>query len=240
MTQGIERRRARLKQHRVADRPHAITIALGILGPLSALIALVVTASIAYSSWRTATQSLEVAQSNMKVGQRAYLFIENSHSRLLLVKARRDDVGDSLVGAIEQSFTMRNSGRTPATLHNLTLRFRLPLGWWEGTDSRHRFAKDGDAWVYTQPMGRELPQDGERGFSNAYMFSLSDEAVGAYSHWLKHKTFPGQTFETFSKAYPVQVEATLDYTDVFNERHTANWTDQLTEMSSVDVMPQSH
>ena len=47
---------------KVADRPHWITIALGLLSPLVAVVAV----------W-IASQSLKTNQQSMKVGQRAYL-----------------------------------------------------------------------------------------------------------------------------------------------------------------------
>jgi hypothetical protein len=167
----------------------------------------------------------------MKVGQRAYVVIENSQSEVVLVNAVRTvpnspDV-PTLMGAIQQSFLMKNLGRTPASLKDLTLRFRLPEDWWKGEDARNRFSRDGDWWVYKQPIGGDLTQDGKRPFDNAYMFSLSNEAVEAYQSYLKYKIFPNiNHFQKFAETFPVQVVAHLEYVDVFGDSYTVRWQDQ--------------
>jgi hypothetical protein len=241
MKPGLERRRARAKKEKVADRPHLYTLIVGVLGPIVTALAIGVTGCFAYKSWTTANESLTLAERSMKVGQRAYISIENSGSSISLIRAVRDVAGGgtapSLGVAIEQSFRMRNSGRTPASLKTLTLKFYTPDGWWIGADSRNRYSRDGRWWIYKQPMGNEIGQESNRTFTNSYGFGLSEHAVRAYQHYLLNKTFPEGDFGTFAEAYPVQVLCTLEFVDVFGDTHTVNWQDQAQQISLRDTAP---
>src|SRR5215204_2529049 len=111
------------ERQRVADRPHPVTILMGILGPVVAVLAITFTYfgyQLSMQSLAVSQKALETSQQTLKVGQRAYLVIENSESLIKLVKATYEPPGapvvPSLVGDVEQSFNMRNLGRTPASL----------------------------------------------------------------------------------------------------------------------------
>lgn len=111
-------------QHRVADRPHWITIALGFVGPGATVVAVLV----ATSGIRVSQRAVDVTERAAKVAQRAYLTLENGRFSAwgleppFLIKPKH-------WGQVNFDFDVRNFGRTPADIVEYSLEFGFPAGW---------------------------------------------------------------------------------------------------------------
>ena len=166
---GRERRRAREEDgkkkalggklpgpDKVADRPHLLTILVGIFSPTLAIVA----AAISFGAY-------QVSDLSMKIAQKAYLRVENSRFSLTRLDTRykvvEAEVGgrvqDVLLPSVEPayriplSFEVHNSGNTPANLRELKLRLIVPDGFEKPTKGM-----DPETWKYkaTGDKGRYI------------------------------------------------------------------------------------
>jgi hypothetical protein len=93
-----------LPKRKTADRPHNLTIMLGLLSPMLALLALY----MSIQSIKVSRQSLEVGQRSMEIGQRAYI-----HAELTINSPKQSK------DAFVFTFTFRNQGNTPGSINKV-------------------------------------------------------------------------------------------------------------------------
>lgn len=84
-----------------ADRPHWITVTLGLFAPAIGLAALL----ISFQSFRVSNQALDVSQQSLRVGQRAYLSVRSVD----VTSASRNTNSEADIHIV-----LNNSGNTPA------------------------------------------------------------------------------------------------------------------------------
>src|SRR5689334_9552823 len=87
----------------VAPRPHGLTLLIGLMAPLIAVVALVIS-----------LRSLNLGENSMKIGQRAYLNITKGE-----VTIKPSDVpphGNDVRIDVSYNFDINNLGNTPAQI----------------------------------------------------------------------------------------------------------------------------
>src|SRR5262245_51483010 len=107
---GRERRRSRVTRQRVGDRPHTVTIAIALLGPLLSVAAVVISFN-----------ALSLNERSMKVGQRAYVSLSRGAVEDWFQRPPDDRAPDGADGLLtaRASFSIDNLGNTPATIEHL-------------------------------------------------------------------------------------------------------------------------
>src|SRR5688500_16597831 len=78
---------------KVADKPHLLTLLVGLLGPVTAILAITFTFMgyrLSSESLRMSQAALATSQQSLQVGQRAYLSIQKTEMDML------DTTGDGL------------------------------------------------------------------------------------------------------------------------------------------------
>jgi hypothetical protein len=186
---------------KVADRPHWITVVLGLVSPLLAGVALIIS-----------LESLHTSERTLEVGQRAYVALQDgkiTFSRITLRSPVPSSTvtpgGAEIQAGQEQLATMLlsvkvvNSGNTPAEFTSFIPNFKqLPEGWtlkkkeWEPTQKTPPSlgAKSKSLWEYRES------------------FLLTPQAWSDYSRLGR----PGLYFS-----------GELKYLDVFKNKHSVNW-----------------
>ena len=84
---------------KTADRPHALSLLLGLISPLLAIVALFIS-----------LQSLKTSETSLKVGQRAYLAVQNGELWVSRVAGTPAEVG------IYLRCEVHNLGNTPGSI----------------------------------------------------------------------------------------------------------------------------
>jgi hypothetical protein len=102
-------------QKRVAERPHRITILIGIFSPTVGICALI----ISLFSLRTSVQSLEI-------GQRAYLSMDSGSFYL---SEGPHDMGTLDLEWVVLAGIVHNTGNTPARIKKTLTTYKLSDGW---------------------------------------------------------------------------------------------------------------
>jgi len=112
----------------VAPRPHWITIATGLVGPLVAALAL----TFSFLGFRISSQSLKVSQdalstsqASLEIGQTAYVALTDGAMKVESFGTH----DDYQLISLKLAFKIANVGNTPADLKQLTLNPELPAGW---------------------------------------------------------------------------------------------------------------
>jgi hypothetical protein len=200
MTRAIWRAvKRKATKGKVADRPHSITIAIGVFTALSALVS---TAALYVS-----TGSLETSQQSMKVGQRAYVGISDAtvtyacEPSVLPHPHITDPIGQIV---ISYRFHINNYGNTPAQVVNVELGERDTPTYWKELLLLGNLALAGS----TLEVGGKSYIPLKRSFT--YMVPKSEcEAMG---HQMI--TIP---------AFPIRVQGSLKYYDIFKQEHSVEW-----------------
>jgi hypothetical protein len=211
---------------KIADQPHPWTVWLSLMTPMAAALALYFT----YSSYETARRSLEtsqralaVSEEGLRVGQRAYLRIENGRFDIrrtsFLFGASADVGGKRQVIAIPRfkpaveipvSFEVHNSGNTPANVVELKLKFVL-------SDEFGKPQRTPEIWLLD-----DVRDDG----NNTYTLALNNlGAVPGRGRIAKRFGVAADFRETRSPTW-IQVEGELAFDDVFGARQTLRWCEQ--------------
>jgi hypothetical protein len=129
--------------HKVADRPHRITILIGLLSALLAIVAVVFSAlSIRISGQAVgiSEQSLQVSEKSLIVGQRAYV-----HAKLHTENAGVKEYPHRWLLGVE----LINTGNTPAKVTGVTAEYQpdhlpsIPEGWELGNVSQQTYVIGG-------------------------------------------------------------------------------------------------
>jgi hypothetical protein len=95
----------------VAPRPHKITILLGLMSPLFAMTAIVVS----FMSFRTSQSSLALSQRSLKIGQRAYV-----QPHLSLSQDNKMYSSEGFYWPIQ--LELKNTGNTPASMKLISVK----------------------------------------------------------------------------------------------------------------------
>src|SRR4051794_16154089 len=114
-----------MRTSEVANRPHWVTIVLGILGPLTAMVAVTFTFlgyRLSTQSFRISAEALRTAEQNLRYGQQAYLALRNGRIRMYVTQRPKSlwSLPARLVG-IESTFDIVNLGNTPADITDIKL-----------------------------------------------------------------------------------------------------------------------
>jgi hypothetical protein len=183
---------------KIADAPHPITITLGLVSPLLALIALV----ISLSSYRATRESLELsreqirfAQRNLQITQRAYLTIKDGKLqvesntadtqmlRMAGVPSGPLNTASFRAVQLRYDFFIENLGNTPSTHGRFNVTFQLPRGWEIGRVSFDDALLDYDANAPIWDISMRPRSVGPVGPKSAMLvqsavpFALSEEAA---------------------------------------------------------------
>jgi hypothetical protein len=188
---------------KIADRPHWITIVLGLVSPLLAGVALIIS-----------LESLHTSERTLEVGQRAYVAIQNkkiTFSRIIpgpppapssAVRPSGGEIQTRLeqIATMDVSITLANSGNTPAEFTRFTPTFKqLPQGW----------TLNKKAWQPIQKTPSVLGAKSQTVWEYHEGFLLTPEAWSAYSQ-------PGISSALF-------FSGELQYLDVFKKEHRVDW-----------------
>lgn len=190
-----------------SDKPHRITIALGLLSPALALAAF----GLAWNNRQLSIQSMEISQ-------RAYLTAENGSWELL-----SGQFGDLERWFVSSSiaFDVKNSGDTPATLVSAEVELHKPEGW-------AKPIRDSEIGTYAPENGaidRETIEVGQ------HVAARSSIPVKIRLHQAFHVT--KDAFEKFNTAampgtpsnqrYFLCMTIRIKYRDVFGKLHPMEW-----------------
>jgi hypothetical protein len=182
------------EDRKTADRPHAITIAIGIFSPALAVIALIVS----IMSLRTSDRSLKVAnRAYVNVVSGSLLFSDFGY----VVQEKGPDAGTHLIVRMDLFARLQNAGNSPASVGDFKPRYQLPPGWSEAP-----------SWVKTRlnynGIGMIAPKS-TLNWAYTELFELTPNTYNAF------RNFPGRAF--------VYMHATFNYKDVFNETNEVAW-----------------
>lgn len=112
----------------VAERPHVLTLILGLLSPGVAVVALI----MSYFSFEISQEALEINRATLHLVQRAYLNVEST--QILLARPRDSSIprnpGQRVV-RLRYQFVLDNLGNTPAFIdvNSFSTDFRMPERW---------------------------------------------------------------------------------------------------------------
>ncbi len=192
---------------KTADKPHPITIRLGLLGLLSPLVAVL--------ALYISVQALRTNERSLAIGQRAYVSMQDgkmtfSHiilgpppspgNPVLPFGAVRSQPGQEQLATLLLTANLVNSGNTPAEFARFTPTFKpLPEGW---TLKPHEW----------QPLQKAPPYLGAKSqepWEYRASFQLTPEA---WSRYLQHGPLPAMYFS-----------GELLYLDVFKAEHSVDW-----------------
>lgn len=224
---------ARLKRRsrgpeRTADRPHRITVFTSVVSTIVAFVAIF----FSYQSWENSERALETSQQSLQVGQRAYLAIERSR---LTVAAQPAIASGWLV---RLDFDIRNLGRTPAELKGVEFVFDVPPGWKSvadttttPTDPHKRYI-----WPVLEQSNLRILQNQRIGYTAGAMFVVSAAAVDTLDRIRQRSPQNETTADEIERTtHYAEVQARLDYTDVFGDSHSLEWPTRtlLTRINSI-------
>ena len=199
----------RRKNRRVADRPHWIAIALGLLSPGLGLAAL----AISWNGYKLSMESLALSRESMVTGQRAYLAVRNGEF----------DFDDSMAPIHREGhirFEIVNLGNTPARITAIVLRFTNPEGWSVPADRRKIFQPAPE--VPTDRLIIESPgtlaQRTSHSFESRFRVKLTQQAWKdrnlTIGEFLKLAEVEQNAFRKRNGQF--QIHGTITFIDVFN------------------------
>ena len=182
-----------VKKEKRADKPHHITILLGVLSPGLALMALF----LSLYSCRQSERAVEISQ-------RAYVAVKGGNVRLSWMKIGPPQVAGETrplepIIFMTLSVNLENAGNTPAQFVSFTPNLRLPEGW-------------------TLLQGEWMPKikvPGELGpkSQEVWLYRQSFELTPAAWELVNDKG--RMTF--------LSLNGELMYKDVFDQQHAMNW-----------------
>jgi hypothetical protein len=213
---------------KIADRPHWLTIVIGLVSPTIGVVALL----ISLLSLRTSEQAVRISETNLKVGQRGYISLKNGRLgyipllQLLSPRLRlepndsgkdnnNDDKDPRLTltpFGISYQVDVENLGNTPVRFHNLT---------WESSSDI--------PVVIDPPHNTDLPQElGQKSHSlwefnvKVYLNEEGKRQLESFGHFKENYRGRRSAFRYIS-GFPMELRFRLYYIDVFNEDHSLNW-----------------
>ena len=193
---------------KTADRPHWITIIIGVLSPTLAVVALAIS-----------LRSLNISEQSMKIGQRAYVAISNGELRV----TRLGMPGPPEISA-EIKVVVKNLGNTPAHFSDVKIEYVFPKGWNLPSPERRP----------NHSVPDDITQKGEAAWTYIDDFEITDDAWQKFQTEAEsiRKTYEAASRAPKGKPVLLQWEVTreelrikgdLTYLDVFNEKHHVTW-----------------
>ena len=198
----------------ISSRPHWITILTGLLSPTIGVVALFVS----LQSLKTSQLGVETSERAMKVGQRAYLTVSkgNFESYEYTLKRSKSDFV-----SVDVTFTINNLGNTPASIKKISFVYALPSGW-----SDVSAENDADSDNLPGDIGPKQQTE----WATSHMATLTPSAIAQFrSQVLRLKRHVHFAFAdkngvgAIDAGEVLEVKATVDYLDVFNEHHSMKW-----------------
>lgn len=200
---------------KVADRPHPLTLLVGLLGPVTAILAITFT----FMGYRLSTKSLETSQESLrvsqeslrsnqqglKIAQRAYL---TARTPIFELAAPPNIAEDSRI--ILFGYDLTNVGNTPARINDVSVDVSIPLP----------FVEQGAKYAHL-----------ERTFSTAET-SIGRSVAGGdttrlfHNVWINVSPYGLEVFrrgETGNMTWPIVTKVRISYADVFMELHEDEW-----------------
>jgi hypothetical protein len=198
---------------KTADRPHNLTLLIGLFSPLVAVVAL----TISLSSLNTSERSLALAEKNMKIAQRGYvrltggtITVSQPLALLAMIGQPPPPSADELIG-FGFAASLENLGNTPVRFTRFSM--ELPAAAGITFDRRE--------------LQRHLPP--ELGQRVKYDWSWSAQGVGnagvvrdLKKDFAQLRTI-APSFTRVILGSPVNFNFTLAYKDVFQEEHVVRW-----------------
>ena len=152
-------------EKRVADRPHWLTLAVGVFSSVLALSALVVSLN-----------SLRTSERSLMIGTRAYVAVLSGELKFF----NYGIVGQHCIVRMDLSATFQNAGNSPASSVYFKAKYRLPPGWSEAP-----------AWVKQNLGSPSISSIGPKStvsWSYTSLFELTPDTYDEFRNW------PGQRF----------------------------------------------
>jgi hypothetical protein len=182
---------------KTADRPHPISIRLGLLALIPPAVA---------------TVALLVSIQSLKVSQRAYLMASKPTVRLERIDnalSRVPNLQGKHVVRLSYRFVLHNAGNTPAHLDELHTNFRFPRYWtYQGQET----TKPGSI----APRSEITIETG----TDAVLSEKDLQLFAKQLQWLKEN--PLMPIVSYYRD-PLIAESHLGYRDIFGEKHSVNW-----------------
>lgn len=187
-------------ERRIADRPHHMTIVIGLLSPVLAGVAVIVSILAVHTSERA-----------LKIGTRAYVAVLAGNLQFFNYGIVQHETADNSGGQhcivrMDLSATIQNAGNSPASAVSFKEHYRLPKGWSEAP-----------VWVKQQLGSTSIGIIGPKStvnWSYTHLFELTPEIYDAF------RNSPGQHF---GQTFFIYMDAEADYKDVFGDTSTVKW-----------------
>jgi hypothetical protein len=196
---GRERRRAREKKTKVADRPHWITIAIGIAGPLLTVLAV----TVAYLNLRLQLESREDAVRRARAEARAALRVANE-AATITERSVYDMLTNSETHVVDvrYSFAVQNGGKSAGLIDTLRVTFVVL------DEKNWRFESNEDK--PTTQWERLAVRAGD---------SIPFSDVRPFKSRLRLPDNREQRVNPIG----IQMHGTLQYRDIYSEAHLETW-----------------
>jgi hypothetical protein len=228
-------RKRRQTKLAVSPRPHWITITLGALSPVTAILAVTFT----FMGYRLSTESLRISQQalatsqqgvvtsqqSLRVGQRAYLSVKNTEISIADNTAEDhlsltgEDVGGSLF--LRYKFDVANFGNTPADITGVELMFSEFQSPWQFFDWQQKLVPPGAPMV--MEPGTQFTVAPSTSLIRAYR-DIEIKLLQTYKERQKYLKIPNSgTPFMWTRVESVAVTAKLKYIDVFGDSHSLQW-----------------
>lgn len=210
---------------KVADRPHWLTVIIGLVSPALALVAIGISLN-----------SLAVSERNMKVGQRAYLTIRNARALTGLLFGDLPLAKPACQLGVVHLYEVHNLGRTPGSVVGNVQSVTYPDEWidvaksvrqrygleqidegngWRGAVSQDSNAQVGETFSFQVPYDQCKQIAAYIEFSKAFAKDNSlradDVALGGMLHIAK-----------------LHVRGWIAFKDVFGDTYPLRWSTQPT------------
>jgi hypothetical protein len=193
---------------KTADRPHNLTVVIGLLSPTLAIVALLL-------SWR----SLETSRQSIKISQRAYLSSEPQQlaidPRVFHLVGRQPDDGNPVcrnAQSVKVSVKIWNMGNTPATLVRNSFQSLRPV-------ERH-------SYFGNEPGKPEIEYDD----------ALEGRRISARSSFVL--TLKSEVFEKdLQPESLLQYGGVMRFRDEFGDEFSESWCAQFSPTSGARVTP---
>jgi hypothetical protein len=196
-------------QPKSADRPHWITTITSASSTFVGLAALIISVNsfrVSQESLKNSRRSAEISEQSMRVGQRAYVVIENGE-----LEARMDPSetpnGDRTKGIVEFRCQMHNLGNTPARAQMMRILYQLPDGW--TVTSPGLFVLGDNKYLDDLGGGISLGPKAVSTIENGIHVKLTKDALWRY--------------ENRKGSNDLRIEGKLYFMTVFNEQNQIRW-----------------
>lgn len=223
----------RQRGEKLADRPHPVAVALGLVSPTLALVALMVS----FFSYQASQTGVRLSEQSLRVANRAYLTVRRTGGNIDVDRnTAKFPGGDHFPNSARLyiEYDVENVGRTPGRLSRLDVRLTEVPDEWRLVES--------DRYVATTSRHVDDPALTGRRVRGVHLLWIKDETTIAPSttvrrghilrfdrveSWVEHLTEPAET-DVIARSQVqiitrIRVDARLHYTDIFDEPAALTW-----------------